>query len=94
MGRDITFTYRVEVKESTGNAVVTPMGWRKEYGKPTQDNLTKWVESYNNALKPDGVNAHVSKALGHMPILSHAKIVRQSTGDTICEWNAPVFMVV
>ena len=58
MGRTITPKYRLEV---THGISCTPMVWR---GRVTALRLAQYVASYNESLKPGGVNAHVPTGLG------------------------------
>jgi hypothetical protein len=67
----------------------------KGYGKPTEANLTKYIEAFIESLKPGGCNHHVSKALGYMPIPNWARIrVNCIGGETLAEWKAPMFMAL
>ena len=96
MGRSFTPKYAVEMEGCTSAT------WRvgPEYqipgnGKPTAANLAKYVEAYIGSLKTGGVNVHISKALGYMPIPNWARIVLNDGSRTvIAEWKAPLFMIV
>lgn len=71
----------------------TPMAWRKEYGKPTLENLEKWITEYSRSLEIGGVNQHVSLSLGYVPYPRTAKIIRQRTGEVLASWKAAMFQV-
>lgn len=96
MGKSITPKYVVEMDGTTG------MFWhvRQHYqspgnGKPTNENLAKYVQDYIDSLKPDGVNKHVSKALGYIPMPKWARIVRNDgSREILAEWFAPIFMTI
>lgn len=100
MGKTFTPTYRLEVTENARKSYTAPLrgmhntfGWKaKEYGKPTTANLEKWITAYHESLKLGGCNEHLSRSLGYLPTLKAAKIIRQSTGEVMAEWNAPAFM--
>jgi hypothetical protein len=97
MGRSTTPKYAIRVSEGrNAKHGVTPMAWSvKESGKPTAENLAKWVEAYHRSLEPGGVNAHIFRSIGHVPYLTAARIVRNvSGGETVAEWIAPMFMAV
>ena len=94
MGKIVKPKYRVEM---TG---VTPAAWRVKgygqvpgYGKPTDANLEKFVHGYAKSLEIGGVNEHVSKALGHVPYPTSARIVDQDTGAVVASWKAGMFQV-
>lgn len=55
-------------------------------------NLELEVQKYIDSLKIGGVNEHLSKTLGYMPIPNHAALINQQTRTIIQEWNAPAFM--
>lgn len=94
MGRSRTPRYVVEVN-GTGRAQA--MEWRARrrgqvlgYGKPTNENLAKWVERFNAALKPGGVNEH----LGDRCRVDSAKVVDQFSGEVKAVYKAPMFQLV
>lgn len=74
----------------------TPMEWKtKEYGRPTPENIDKWVTSFEQSCV-DGPNKH----LGLDPVVS-ARIYDQINGRDLAEWtrkayrpNEPKFQVV
>ena len=95
MGRSVTPPYRLEMPG------VTAMCWRvkAQYGipgcgKPTYENLVKYIEAYNKSLELGGSNQHISKALGYIPYPTWARIVRQADGVVMAEWKAPLFQAV
>jgi hypothetical protein len=90
MGKSITPAYRIEMTER--RTMLTPMSWRSEYGKPTAENLEKYVRKYIDSLKIGGTNQHVSLSLGYIPVPDSARIVRQKTGEVVATWKAPMFM--
>lgn len=58
--------------------------WRvNQYGSPTPQNIREYVGKYNASLEPDGVNSH----LGRESAIYGAKIVDQTTGETVAEWS-------
>jgi hypothetical protein len=58
--------------------------WRvNQYGSPTPQNIREYVERYNASLEPDGVNSH----LGRESAIYGAKIVDQTTGETVAVWS-------
>ncbi len=99
MGKSYTPAFRIEVDDvrrpdGSGYIHSTGAAWRREYGRPTSKNLGEYMRRLNDSLKPGGVNAHISRSYGFMPFHSSARIVRQSTGETVAAWEAPLFSVV
>ncbi len=83
--------YVVEVVVYARNVYSTPMIWRKEYGRPNEKNLLKFVQESNESVKPGGVNAH----LGVNHAIMKAKIrYNRSGGEVIATYNAPMFQVI
>lgn len=57
-GRTVTPKYVVDVQIKMG--IATPAAWEiKEYGKPTVNNLKKYIEAYNQSLMAGGANQHI-----------------------------------
>ena len=88
MGKTVTPTYRLEIYE---RARRSSMAWS---GKPSQAALAKYIRRYIKSLQKGGVNYHISLSLGHIPIPTKARIVRQKTGDVVTTWVAPSFMAI
>lgn len=89
MGRSKTSKYAVRVDGRTASCWFV-----KENGAPTVANLTKYVRAYIDSLKSTGCNAHISKALGFMPIPNWAEIVLNGTDTVVARWTAPAFMTI
>jgi hypothetical protein len=88
MGKTTTPKYRLVLTDQAGSHV---MIWR---GRATDKRLERWVNDYTASLHNGGVNAHISKALGYIPVPSKARIERNTTGgQTVASWNAPMFWV-
>lgn len=90
MGRSLTFTFRVKLvvhSAETGQPrTYTPFAWRvKESGRPTDENLAAYVQAFEDSTKPGGVNAHLGRE-----VVSSAKVRRQSTGEVVATYTAPV----
>jgi hypothetical protein len=52
-------------------------------GKPTTANIDKWVDTFEESMKPGGCNAH----LGFHPVLS-AEILDQFNGnEVVATWT-------
>jgi hypothetical protein len=104
MGRSITPKYRIQYyyRQPNGQIVEVRASWTissnnksiQADGKPTKENAEKYIQAYNNSLKSDGANKHVSVALGFMPMAHKAEIVNQFTGKVVVEWKAPMFQVI
>jgi len=89
MGRSTTLKYAMIM---TG---VNGMTWDcKSYGKPTAENLEKYVMAYINSQKVGGSNEHLSRD-SHIHIPRYAAIFLNTNGRTIvAEWHQPMFLVV
>lgn len=86
MGRSTRPKYRVEVNQYQvfPMSVMTPAAWDVKYGgRPTPENVKKYVELYNASLEPDGANSH----LGPQGAIYGAKVIDQDTGETVAEWK-------
>lgn len=93
MGRSYMPKYRIEFSDQGGPQF--PQAWRvREYGKPTTENIEKWVHSLVDSMKIGGVNEHISRAVGYIPVPNRAKVVNQYTGETVATWTAPMFMAI
>lgn len=95
MGRSYTPTYRVEYNDNPFRVAWNGIeAWDcKRYGRPTAKNLTEWRNRRNASMQKGGVNDHIPAALGYIPHISHAKIVRQSTGEVVAEYVMPAFEI-
>ena len=101
MGRSTTPKFAIEM-DCTG-VVTTPQAWHVKppvgcktgYGKPTAENLAKYVETYLGTLKPGGVNRHLVTAFGSK-VIPHAVRVVKNDGsrEVVAEWKAPMFMAL
>lgn len=92
MGRSITPKYKIVLDD--GSALLDMCWNSKQYGKPTNENLEKWVLAYGASLNPNGVNSHVRDSKGCIPYPRKAWIkYNKSNGATVAEWKAPMFMV-
>jgi hypothetical protein len=91
MGKSVTPTYRVEYRDNS-----QPFGawhsmiWR---GKATTTRLESWRIEYNKSFGRAGINFHISQSLGFILHISHARIIRQCTGETVTQTTMPMFEV-
>lgn len=94
MGHSYTPTYRVEYHDNTRPALVNMTSWDRDNGRPTVTNLEKWRVGMNQSFNPGGANWHISEGCGVVAHIHKARIVRQSTGETVAETTMPAFEVV
>jgi hypothetical protein len=89
MGKTVTPKWRLEVFDGKR---WTEQAWS---GRATTKRLEERVISIGKSYMPGGVNEHISKALGYVPLPVSARIVRNTGGNTFTklEWRAPMFMV-
>lgn len=52
------------------------------------------IVKYLKSFEIGGCNQHISKSLGHIPVVTEAKLVHVPTGNVITTWKAPMFWVV
>jgi len=86
--RDTTPTYIVKIID--GRYGYEPFAWLttsktqiRADGKPTADNLKRWVESFEAATKPGGVNAHLGETK-----IRRAAILHNMTRQPVAEYVA------
>ncbi len=94
MGKSSTPTYRVEAEFSDGTGTKGAWQVKAAYGipgngQPTAANLAKWVEALESSSRPGGCNAHI----GPLTVFN-ARIIRQSTRQTVATYRGPSFVVV
>lgn len=63
-----------------------PVPWMKSYGRPTVANLAKYVEKFNDSLKPGGRLATLGKYT--KGIVGVVKVVRVSDGSVVTSYMA------
>lgn len=61
----------------------------KRHGRPSDETLAEYVAGFEASCAPGGVNAHLGD-----PAIIGAYVVRQSTGEKVAEYAAPMFQVV
>jgi hypothetical protein len=93
MGNIVTPKYRLICSG------MTPSAWNcTTDGPPTQKSLEKWVRTYAKSLEHGGANEHVSKALGHVPYPTMARIeTNVPHGERpriMAEWKAAPFQLL
>lgn len=68
----------------------TPAAWNtKRDGRPSEATLARYIEALEASTAPGGCNAHLGKVT-----VTSARVVRQSTGETVATYEAPAFDVV
>ena len=87
MGTSKTPKYRLEISDKTG---IHTQAW---HGKATENTLQSYLNKYIDSLKLGGVNEHISKSLGFIPVPNSAKIIEQKTGNVKVSWDAPMFLI-
>jgi hypothetical protein len=101
MGRSTTPKYALVV-DCTGVHctrmawhVKPPVGCSVGYGKPTAENLAKYIETFRKSLHPGGANEHLMKAYGSKALPNAARIIlNDGSGTVVAEWKAPMFWAI
>lgn len=96
MGRTSTPTYRIEF---TGGDLGDRMAWRpKQSGRPSTENIEKYIAEYVRSSGIGGANEHIGRMLGRMMIPpKSARIVRQTgpnAGEVVASWTCPAFWAI
>ena len=69
----------------------TMMSWD---GRVSEDRLRDYVFAYAKSLESGGINEHISKALGHIPYPTQARIETNTKNPVIrATWKAAMFQV-
>lgn len=93
MGRITTPTYRVELfgRKPDGGMWREHSAWR---GRVSVKRLAEYVAARVDSEKPGEANDQLPAHRGGWLINpSRAVIVRQRGNETVCEWNAPAFLI-
>lgn len=100
MGRSTTPKYalildcRSPVTRMAWN-VKPPVGCKVGHGKPTEENLAKYVATFIDSMKPGEPNRHLWTAYGSNAVPHAARIIRNDgSGLVVAEWKAPMFMAL
>ena len=65
-------------------ARMTDMEWKTMmYGRPTPQNIERFVQKFNESLEADGANSH----LGRRSAIYGGEVVNQMTGETVAQWE-------
>jgi hypothetical protein len=88
----LTIHFDVVSADSARRVSWTPQEWRTKartgvtaHGRPTVENIARFVTAMEASLAPGGCNAHISGRMGVDTIVK-AWIVDQSTGETVATW--------
>jgi hypothetical protein len=71
--------------------------WKRADGKPTPENIQRWVDVYVVSQYPGNINEDLGKLHGQLLVPNKARIVRQLGGgrrEMVVAWQAPAFMVL
>lgn len=82
MGKSVVCRYRIEFDSGQ------PIGLNKKV------KLDDYVRALVDSYKVGGVNQHISKMLGYIPVPKTAKLINQYTGNVVETWEQPKFMVI
>lgn len=88
MARDYTPPYLVEMEGTTKCAWnVRERPGASADGKPTAENLKKYVEAFIASQEPGKPNAHIPKAFGHKIVPTWARIVRNGSREVVATYG-------
>ena len=97
MGKSIIPKYRL-ILECPGVSL-TPMRWTVKYdGRPTQENLEKYVHSFAKSLEKGGSNQHLRITVaGNDKVIPYPRSARIETNvqtpEVIATWKAAMFQI-
>jgi hypothetical protein len=93
VGKSYTSKYALEMDGSTSSCWwvnKVPNSPFKGNGKPTAENLRKYMEAHLASLKEGGSNYHLTKALGDRAVPKWARLVlNDGSREVIAEWKLP-----
>ena len=86
MGKSVTPTFRIEVKDNVSPHRWIPLTWR---GRASARKLLDWVHNYNRSHRLSGCNFHITEAYrksgnlkpDEIVFVTEARIIRQATGE-------------
>lgn len=89
MGHTSTPLYVLEIQHT--GITCTPMCWScKQSGRPTEENLNRWMESYIASIQPGGCNSHLAEKFGTGATPMNAFIRRNIPhSEPIVSWSNP-----
>lgn len=70
------------------------MEWKRSYGRPTEANLKKFIDSYNASLNVGGSNEHLAAAYGYIPYANGGSIRCNTAGGAEIVSVSIPFMVI
>lgn len=83
MSSQSTPTHRIEFADPA----MTPVPWRRHFGRPNVESLAKYVAKFNESLQPGGCNAHAAEDMPN-GLTGIVKIVRQSDNKVVANYMA------
>ena len=91
MSKDYTPAYVVRMNAGGPNQVHTPSAWNcRQSGRPTKENLEKWVRGFEESTKPGGCNAHLGET-----VVWSAEIARnRPNGKVVASYKQSAMFVV
>lgn len=84
MGTSRKCRYRIEFDKAFGQ----PVGLNKKV------RLDDYIHNLIDSFKIGGVNQHISKMLGYIPVPKEATLINQFTGKVVETWKHPPFMAI
>lgn len=88
MGRVYKVKNRLELWDDQGKH---QQAWR---GRASDSALAQYIQDYIDSLQIGGVNEHISRSLGYIPVPHKAYIINQNTEKVVARWEAPAFMAM
>lgn len=92
MGRDRLIPLVLYFTDHRG--VETHLAWVRSDGRPTPENIQRWVNWYIQSQYPGQVNEAIAKTFGQLLVPTKARIVRQPSREVVATWTAPKFMAL
>ncbi len=98
MNEERDYTPRYAVYMWAAGRGYTPAGWEIKHrygamkgqiaaGKPTNENLAKYIKDYEDSTEAGGVNDHIGKSRGGRDVIDRAEIKDQQTGDIVATYR-------
>lgn len=80
MGFSREYKYILAIRDC--RCVTTIEGWMvRDRGRPTKNNILRYLNKLTPSFEPGGINEHVSKELGYIPYPKEAWVMNQRTQE-------------
>jgi hypothetical protein len=91
MGTSRRINIVIEMEMNNGSSAWAE--WLAQYGKPTTENIQKYMDEFVTSCKPGGCNEHIG--LSEIPYRAIVKKqVKNGKPEILGKWKAPMFWAI